>query len=61
MSFITLSSLSFFYFYLPQILASSPSAAEWESASFGQSYKFSLYQRTIVAEFNDGESKLASF
>lgn len=60
MSFITLSSLSIF-FLLTTNPCQFPSAAEWESASFGQSYKFSPYQRTIVAEFNDGESKLASF
>lgn len=60
MSFITF----FLYLFLLLLTANPcllPSAAEWESASFGQSYKFSPYQRTIVAEFNDGESKLASF
>lgn len=60
MSFITLSSLSLFTSTYRKSLP-SPLCGGMGVGFFWQSYKFSSYQRTIVAEFNDGESKLASF
>lgn len=46
-------------FLLAANLGILPSAAEWESSYFGQSYTFSPYQRSIAADFNNVKCKLS--